>query len=99
MFKEIEDQLNEYDGIIDYEKMYEENNDTIKTDKRSLSVERKNAELIINYKNISEITIKFYLIDVELLYTTNINLGMKMDFGEMAKLTVATVATVARLSL
>jgi hypothetical protein len=77
MFKEIEDQLNEYDGIIDYEKIFEENNNTIKTDKRSLSVERRNEELVINYKNISEITIKFYLIDVELLYTTNINLGKK----------------------
>ena len=76
MFQEIEDQLNEYDGalnvdqiILEQENNLNENNKQKTKEQKFLSAEIKNTEINIIYKNISELIIKFYLIDIEILFT------------------------------
>jgi len=76
MFQEIEDQLNEYDGNINYEQLIigEENKNKLNQndahqDEIFLSLEIKNSDINILYKNISELILKFYKIDIEILFT------------------------------
>ena len=68
MFNEIEDQLNEYDGKINFdEEITKEEKELSKKEKHkaeleeSLNIELKDQQIIINYKNVSKITIKYYL--------------------------------------
>ena len=77
MFNEIEDQLNEYDKKIDFDKkITNEEKELSKKEKHKaeteeiLSIEKKDQDTInINYKNISDITVKYYLIDIEILFS------------------------------
>ena len=76
MFNEIEDQLNEYDKKYDFdEKITEEEKEVLKKEKHkaeleeALNIELKDQEININYKNISNITVKYYLIDIEILFS------------------------------
>ena len=82
MFKEINDQFNEYEGITDYENitLNEEKTSIQKIQEEFLSLEIKNVDLIIKYKNISELIIKFYLIDIELLFSKSPFINTKIDF-------------------
>jgi hypothetical protein len=89
MFNEIEDQLNEYDGKINFdEEINKEEAELLNKDKykaeaeESLNIEIKDQVINIIYKNISEIKVKYYLIDIEILFSrspfvkkTNINFG------------------------
>ena len=76
MFQEIEDQLNEYDGNINYEQLIsgEESQLTQNGKKQTtwdeifLSLEIKN-DINILYKNISELVLKFYIIDIEIIFS------------------------------
>ena len=76
MFNEIEDQLNEYDGIINFdEEINKEEEELSKKDKHKaeseeiLNIEVKDQDINIIYKNISEIKVKYYLIDIEILFS------------------------------
>ena len=82
MFKEINGQLNEYEGITDFENIIlnEERTSIQKIQEEFLSLEIKNVDLIIKYKNISELIIKFYLIDIELLFSKSLFINTKIDF-------------------
>ena len=89
MFNEIEDQLNEYDGKINFdEEINKEEAELVKKEKYKaeseavLNVEIKDQVINIVYKNISEIKVKYYLIDIEILFSrspfvkkTNIDFG------------------------
>ena len=88
MFNEIEDQLNEYDGKINYDEEInkEENklsNKRFKAEKEEiLMIEKKGQDINIIYKNISELTIKYYLIDIEILFSRSPFVkNAKVDFG------------------
>ena len=87
MFNEIEDQLNEYDGKINYDKeINEEENASKKENKvkeeEVLNIELKDQDINIIYKNISEITVKYYLIDIEILFSRSPFVKKtKVDFG------------------
>ena len=88
MFNEIEDQLNEYDKTSNYdEKIKSEDEssqkvkDIIESD-QALSLDVKNKEINIFYKNISELEIKYYLIDIEILFSRSPFVqNTKVDFG------------------
>ena len=76
MFNEIEDQLNEYDGKINFdEEINKEQEELSKKDKykaeseEALNIEIKDQIINIIYKNISEIKVKYYLIDIEILFS------------------------------
>ena len=76
MFNEIEDQLNEYDGKINFdEEISKEEKELSKKEKHKaeseeiLSIELKDQDINIIYKNISEFTVKYYLIDIEILFS------------------------------
>ena len=76
MFNEIEDQLNEYDGKIDFdEEINKEEKELSKKEKHKaeseeiLNIELKDQEINIIYKNISDINVKYYLIDIEILFS------------------------------
>jgi hypothetical protein len=73
MFKEIEDQLNEYDGNVDYGQLIsdEEKNANKQNvqDEIFLSLELKNLDINILYKNVSELILKFYIIDIEIIFS------------------------------
>ena len=69
MFNEIEDQLNEYDGKINFdEEINKEQDELSKKDKHkaeleeTLNMEIKDQVVNIIYKNISEIKVKYYLV-------------------------------------
>ena len=76
MFNEIEDQLNEYDGKINFdEEITKEEKEQSKKEKHKaeseeiLNIELKDQDINIIYKNISEFTVKYYLIDIEILFS------------------------------
>ena len=76
MYNEIEDQLNEYDGKINFdEEIVKEEKEKSKREKNKaeseeiLNIELKDQDINILYKNISELTIKYYLIDIEILFS------------------------------
>ena len=89
MFNEIEDQLNEYDGKVNFdEEINKEEEELSKQNKyksemeEMLNMEIRDQTINIIYKNISEIKIKYYLIDIEILFSrspfvkkTKINFG------------------------
>ena len=89
-FNEIEDQLNEYDKKIDYDEIIT-NEEKEKTKKEKykaeseelLTIEKKDQNSInITYKNITEITVKYYLIDIEILFSRSPFVKKtKIDFG------------------
>ena len=89
MFNEIEDQLNEYDGKINFdEEINKEQEELSKKEKyksefeETLNIEIKDQLINIIYKNISEIKIKYYLIDIEILFTRSPFVKKtKIDFG------------------
>jgi hypothetical protein len=73
MFKEIEDQLNEYDGNVDYGQLISDEEKNVNKqnvqDEIFLSLELKNLDINILYKNVSELVIKFYIIDIEIIFS------------------------------
>ena len=76
MFNEIEDQLNEYDGKINFdEEITKEEKEQSKKEKHKaeseeiLNIELKDQEINIIYKNIDEFKVKYYLIDIEILFS------------------------------
>lgn len=82
MFMEINDQLLEFDGIEKYDDMdallEEENEENMKKlnkmkgeKEEKLSIEIKENSIDIVYSNISSLTVKYYLIDIELLFSRN----------------------------
>ena len=78
MFNEIEDQLNEYDGKINFdEEITKEEKELSKKEKykaeseENLNIELKDQEINIIYKNISEFTVKYYIIDIEILFSSS----------------------------
>ena len=89
MFNEIEDQLNEYDGTIHFdEEINKEQEELAKKDKykaeseEALSMEIKDQIISIIYKNISEIKVKYYLIDIEILFSRSPFVKKtRIDFG------------------
>ena len=89
MFNEIEDQLNEYDGKINFdEEINKEQEELSKKDKHKaeseevLNMEVKDQTINIIYKNISEIKVKYYLIDIEILFSRSPFVKKtKIDFG------------------
>ena len=90
MFNEIEDELNEYDGKmnIDKELIENEQDEKNKTDKHKaqfeeiLNIDIKDQNINIIYKNISEITVKYFLIDIEILFSRSPFVKKtKVDFG------------------
>ena len=89
MFNEIEDQLNEYDGKINFdEEINKEQEELSKKDKHkaeseeALNIEIKDQSINIIYKNISEIKVKYYLIDIEILFSRSPFVKKtKVDFG------------------
>jgi hypothetical protein len=89
MFNEIEDQLNEYDGKINFdEEINKEQDELSKKDKHkaeleeTLNMEIKDQVVNIIYKNISEIKVKYYLIDIEILFSRSPFVKKtKIDFG------------------
>jgi hypothetical protein len=89
MFNEIEDQLNEYDGKINFdEEINKEQEELSKKDKykaeseEALNIEIKDQSINIIYKNISEIKVKYYLIDIEILFSRSPFVKKtKVDFG------------------
>ena len=89
MFNEIEDQLNEYDGKINFdEEISKEEKELSKKEKHKaeseeiLNIELKDQEINIIYKNISNITVKYYLIDIEILFSRSPFVKKtKVDFG------------------
>ena len=63
MFNEIGDQLNEYDGKVDYENEINNEKDKLKAESEEfINIEIKNQDINVIYRNISDITIKYYLI-------------------------------------
>ena len=99
MFNEIEDQLNEYDKKFDFdEKITEEEKEVSKKEKHkaeseeALSIELKDQEININYKNISDITVKYYLIDIEILFSRSPFVKKtKVDFGLVKPQKIETI--------
>ena len=89
MFSEIEDQLNEYDGKINFdEEIEKEEKELSKKEKHKaeseeiLNIELKDQDINILYKNISEFTVKYYLIDIEILFSRSPFVKKtKVDFG------------------
>ena len=89
MFNEIEDQLNEYDGKVNFdEEINKEQDELSKKDKfkaeseEALNIEIKDQIINIIYKNISEIKVKYYLIDIEILFSRSPFVKKtKVDFG------------------
>ena len=89
MFNEIEDQLNEYDGKINFdEEIAKEEKELSKKEKHKaeseeiLNIELKDQEINIIYKNISEFTVNYYLIDIEILFSRSPFVKKtKVDFG------------------
>ena len=88
MFNEIEDQLNEYDGTINFDEEINKEEELSRKDKfkseseESLNMEVKDQNINIIYKNISEIKVKYYLIDVEILFSRSPFVKKtKIDFG------------------
>ena len=80
MFKEIKDQLNEYEGKENYDGIenmefdeinYENENKLKAKEEEDLNIEIKGKKISVLYKNINKITISFYLIDVEILFSRN----------------------------
>ena len=82
MFNEIKDKLNEFDGILKIDEDLIENKeeikdfyDSVKLNKEkakkeeNLDFEIKENKLHILFKNINEIIVKFYLIDIEILFS------------------------------
>ena len=97
MFNEIKDKLNEFDGKINIDENLIENNeneikdfyDRTKLNKEkakkeeNLDFEIKENKLHILFKNINEIQVKFYLIDIEILFSrspfmTNTNVDFSL---------------------
>ena len=85
MFNEIGDQLNEYDGKVDYENEINNEKDKLKAESESeefINIEIKNQDINVIYRNISDITIKYYLIDIEILFNSSPFVKKsKVDFG------------------
>ncbi len=87
-FEEIEDELLEYEGkekisLNNIENLNVENKDDLKIIKKNLklkepklsfSIEKKKLEII--HSNIKQITIKFYLIDLEVLFSRNPSISL-----------------------
>ena len=77
LFEEIQDQLVEYDGImeLDHEINQEEEDVKDKNLKKSkelepyLSAELKNKKIHVDFANIQSIDIKYYIIDPEILFS------------------------------
>jgi hypothetical protein len=99
MFNEIEDQLNEYDKKLDFdEKITEEEKESLKSEKHkgeleeSLNIELKDQSININYRNVSTITIKYYLIDIEILFSRSPFVKKtKVDFGLVKPQKIETI--------
>ena len=89
MFNEIEDQLNEYDGTINFDEEINKEqeelanmNKYIAELKEALNMEIKDQIISIIYKNISEIKVKYYLIDIEILFSRSPFVKKtRIDFG------------------
>ena len=80
MFKEIKDELNEYEGKENYEGIdnIDINDSLISSDNKlkgkeeeDINIEIKDKAISILYKNINKIIVKYYLIDVEVLFSRN----------------------------
>ena len=75
MFNEIEDQLNEYDGKVNFDDEITKEENELKKEKHIaeseeiLNIELKDQEISIIYKNIEEFIVKYYLIDIEILFS------------------------------
>ena len=82
MFNEIKDKLNEFDGKLNIDDNLIENNNEIKDfydstklnkekakKEENLDFEIKDNKLHILFKNINQIQVKFYLIDIEILFS------------------------------
>ena len=88
MFNEIEDQLNEYDGKINFDEEINKEEELSNKEKykaeseEMLNIEMKDQKIDIIYKNISEIQIKYYLINIEILFSRSPFVKKtKIDFG------------------
>ena len=88
MFNEIEDQLNEYDGKINFDEEINKEEELSNKEKykaeseEMLNIEIKDQKIDIIYKNISEIQIKYYLINIEILFSRSPFVKKtKIDFG------------------
>ena len=93
MFKEIEDQLNEYDGNIDYGQLIsdEEKNANKQNVQEEvfLSLELKNSDINILYKNASELILKFYIVDIEIIFSKSpfiVETNVDFDFVKPNKI-------------
>ena len=80
MFKEIKDELNEYEGKENYEGIdnIDINDSLISSDNKlkgkeeeDINIEIKDKLISVLYKNINKIIVKYYLIDVEVLFSRN----------------------------
>ena len=99
MFNEIEDQLNEYDGKINFdEEINKEENELNKKEKYKaeseevLNIDIKDQIINIIYKNISQIKVKYYLIDIEILFSRSPFVKKtKIDFGFIKPQKVDTI--------
>ena len=82
IFNEIKDKLNEFDGKLNIDENLINNNNEIKDfydstklnkekakKEENLDFEIKDNKLHILFKNINEIQVKFYLIDIEILFS------------------------------
>ena len=99
MFKEIKDELNEYEGKENYEGIenMEIDDSSILSDKKDkklkgkeeedINIEIKDKLISVLYKNVNIITIKYYLIDVEILFIRNPFMKKStVDFNYVMKL-------------
>ena len=95
MFNEIGDQLNEYDGKVDYENEINNEKDKLKAESESeefINIEIKNQDINVIYRNISDITIKYYLIDIEILFNSSPFVKKsKVDFGFIKPLIINNI--------
>ena len=100
MFNEIEYQLNEYDQINNYKEKIkneeDESSQKVKDNSESgqeLSIDIKNKEINIIYKNVSELVIKYYLIDIEILFSRSPFVqNTKVDFGFVKPIKTDTIS-------
>ena len=91
MFTELSDQLKEFDGEAKFDNMDEliENKGTAKANELKakseeyLNISIKEKKINVLYKNISKIDVKFYLINVEILFSRSpfMKSGTMNDFG------------------
>lgn len=76
MFSDLAELISEFDGdeISNAEKKDENSltkNQTESMTEPELSAEIENKKIILNYKNLSECFVNYYMIDVEVLFSEN----------------------------